>query len=250
MPFAHKLSLLIFCSILFSPHISKAGSPTSFVSGASVTAGETSVEFRSGYAIDDERQSNDNRWQYRQHIDHGFNDLYALRLIVAQDDQRGQDIDYNGFTVENRFQLFNKTDHGWDGGFRISYTAQESSADSLGFKLIGQYNLKQGLSARHNINIGTDVGSNANNGIDFGVRSQIIQNINIANLSKSAVGIELFNDFGNLSEQSGFSSQDHQIGPVFKGSLKNGINFETGYRYGVSRASRDHLLKFGIAKSF
>ena len=228
-----------------------AASPTSFVSGPGVTAGETSVEVRGGYSLDDERAGLDNRWQFREHVDHGFNDLYALRIIAAQNDRRGEDFEHSSISVENRFQIFNEAQDGFDGGFRISYGHNKgSTADNVGLNLIGQKKLMNSWTTRHNITLSHEVGSDADDGLSLGLRHQTMKTIAFEPLSAASIGIEMFNDFGNLSNQSGYSDQDHQIGPVFKGKFDNGISFETGYRLGVSRAARDHLFKLGVAKSF
>ncbi len=241
---------LILALLMILPFSAYSASPTSFVSGPSVSSGVTSFEVRAGYSWDDESASLDERFQLREHIDHGFNDLYAMRIIAAQDDRQNDDLDQDAFTLENRFQIFNSKDHGWDGGFRLSYSANHGRADSVGLKLIGQKKWTNDITSRHNLNFGHQVGGGSADGISFGLSHQIMHKTDISWLKKSSAGIEMFNDFGNLRTQSGYSNQDHQMGPVFKGSFDNGLSFETGYRTGISRASRDHLVKLGIAKSF
>lgn len=228
-----------------------AGSPTSFVSGPGVTKGATTFEGRAGYSWDD-GTNNDDRIQVREHFDHGFTDWYALRFIVAQDKRKGDNLAHDDFTVENRIQLFNKADDGWDGGFRFSYTKGDTSPDNIGVKLIGQFNFAENWQARHNISFSHHVGEDAADGMTFSLRHQITRDFTPQGrgLDSLRAGVEVFNDFGNLSTQSGYSDQDHQIGPVMKGGFGNGYAFETGYRIGVSDASRDHLVKFGLSKTF
>ena len=105
--------LFIIPFLLFSASFAQAASPTSFVSGPTVESGITSFEVRSGNSWDNENPSLDKRFQMREHIDHSFNDQYALRLIAAQDDRQGDNLDHDAFTIENRFQIFNAADHGW-----------------------------------------------------------------------------------------------------------------------------------------
>lgn len=244
------ITSMVFAFMVSSTTIGFAASPTSFVSGAKISADQTSVEARFGYSLDDESASLDDRFQMRQHIDHGFNDLYALRIITAQDDRKGSDLTHDSIGIENRFQIFNAKQHGWDGGFRLSYSAKDSGADSIGANLIGEFKWNDDISSRHNITASHQVGDGSANGVAVGLRHQVMYKADISALAKSSVGVEMFNDFGNLDTQSGYSAQDHQIGPVMKGAFDNGISFETGYRLGISQTARDHIFKLGVAKSF
>lgn len=246
------MRFLMFIILLCVATPAFTASPTSFVSGPNVTAGETSVEGRIGYSLDDEGASVDERLQIRQHVDHGFNDLYALRIITAQDDRKGDDLTHDSVTIENRFQVFNQDKNGFDGGIRLVYSMRPDhrGADNIAANIIGEKTFENSLQARHNVIIKHDIGAGSDDGISLEVRHQLTKKIALSDDYTPRIGIEMFNDFGNLRDQSGFSDQDHQIGPVMKGNISENISYETGYRLGFSRAARDHSFKIGIAASF
>lgn len=240
---------IIFC---FLSGIAAAASPVSFVSGPSVTAGQTAVEGRIGYTIDNESAVNDQRIQSRLHLDHGFTDIYALRIIAAQDKIDGDHFSHDNFTFENRFHLFKKQRYGFDGGARLVYTKRngDASRDGIAVNFIGQKDFGS-LQARHNVILKHDIGANARNGVSLELRHQLTTKTAAPEFATTMrYGVEMFNDFGNLSRQSGYSNQDHQIGPVLKMGFRNGLSIETGYRLGVSNAARDHIFKFSLAKNF
>ena len=91
-----------------------------------------------------------------------------------------------------------------------------------------------------------DVGEDAGDGIGAELRFQVTR----AFSDTHKLGIESFNDFGNLTQLSGYSSQEHEIGPVLKGKIGHGYAYETGYRAGISESAADHNFKFFISKSF
>ncbi|MCI5049148.1 MAG: hypothetical protein MRY32_02280, partial [Rickettsiales bacterium] len=67
---------------------------------------------------------------------------------------------------------------------------------------------------------------------------------------KLSIGVEMFNDFGRLRDLSGYDNQDHQFGPVIKGSFTDKVYFQAGYRAGISQNGTDHLAKFFIGMHY
>ena len=64
------------------------------------------------------------------------------------------------------------------------------------------------------------------------------------------LGVELFSDLENLTEQSGYSNQEHAIGPIFKGKIMNNMSYEIGYRTGISEAAPDHAFRLFVGQQF
>ncbi len=247
--------LMIAAAVGSIPLHAFAASPVGNVGTAIVDAGALSAEWRGGYSWDESGSSTDRRLRMREHVDYGFNDWYAARLVVSQDKRNGDNLEHGSFTFENRFQLIERRTHGWDGGVRLMYghSDGDKTPHELDFRLMAQvpFGENDEWEYRHNTVLEHDIGENSRHGVALEFRNQVTKVVAAPDfLKKLRVGIEMFNDFGRLRDTRGFDSQDHQIGPVIKGYLDNGFYFQTGYRAGLSDGSNDHLVKLFIGKSF
>lgn len=241
-----RVLMLVLCGIFLSVQTSYAGT-TSSVGSPNVKKGETEIEFRVGFTEDDDNSSQDERLRLRQQIDHGFTDWYAGRIVLFQDDRKGNSFEHNSIRLSNRFHLLKADDYGFDFGARFEYThadGDKKPSDALiGFYeriRFNDYDLRLNQLFTH------DVGEDANNGVNLELRFQLTKKI----ADNHRFGIESFNDFGNLTELSGFDDQDHDFGPVLKGKLFDRFDYETGYRYGLSDDAGDHNFKLFISQSF
>ena len=226
--------------------LAHAGTSSS-VGSPKVTKGKTKVEARFGFAEAEESSSQDERFRFRQQIDHGFTDWYAARIVVQQDDRKGDSFEHNSVRLSNRFHLLETKDHGFDFGARLEYTHVDgdktpSSLTAGFYELIPLKNYE----VRMNQLFSHDVGEDSDNGVGAEFRVQVTRAIS----DTHKLGIESFNDFGNLTQLSGYSDQEHEVGPVLKGKIGNGYAYETGYRAGISEGAADHNFKFFISKSF
>ena len=175
-------------------------------------------------------------------------DWYAARIVLFQDDRKGNNFEHNSIRLSNRFHLLEKGDYGFDLGARFEYThadGDKTPSDAL----IGFYQqvpLDNGFEFRSNQLFSHDVGEDADDGVNMELRFQLTKKI----FDNHRIGLESFNDFGNLTELSGSDDQDHDFGPVLKGKFGNGYAYETGYRAGVSDGAANHNFKFFLSKDF
>jgi hypothetical protein len=231
-----------------------ASSPTSSVGSSTVNAGEATAEFRFGYSQDEAARPEQNRYRARQQLDYGFTDSYAFRVIFLQDKRDHDNWEHNYVTLENRFQLIERETHGWDGGFRFSYTQSDGdkSPNGVEFRLVSQVPFWQVWEWRQNTIFGHEVGPDATDGINFELRNQITRRFEAkgTGLGPIRVGLEMFNDFGNLRQLQGYDAQDHQFGPVLAGNLSHGFFYQIGYRYGISESGTAHTTKFYLGRKF
>lgn len=250
-----KLLSICFCMIL-APVLqtAHAASPIGNVGTAKADKGAFSTEFRTGFTFDDSGSSNDERFRLRQHIDYGFSDWYAARIVIEQDKQQSADFDFRSVTFENRFQFFESDTHGWDGGVRVNYgvSAGGGQSDEIDIRFIANVPIGENWEWRHNTVLEYELGGNADDGLNLELRNQLTKVVGnfIPGTNKTRVGIEMFNDFGNLRDDAGFSAQDHQIGPVMKAYFPKGVYIQAGYRAGLSDDAPDHLLKFFVGRNF
>lgn len=238
------------------PALAQAASPLGNVGTARVDKGARSVEFRAGYTADGERRGVDERLQMRQHLDLGLTDWYALRLVSAQDKRQGDGVEHGSITIENRLQLIERREHGFDAGLRLSYVHRDGdkTPHEVDMRLMGMGPLGAAgnWEWRHNTVLEHDIGENSRSGMMLELRSQLTRKMDppLRWLSKLRAGMELFNDFGRLNALSGYHDQDHQFGPVLKAGLGDGVYIQTGYRAGLSDAAPDHLFKLFVGVGF
>lgn len=224
------------------------------VSGAGVDKGKASVEWRSGYALDGRDASGDKRFRMRQHLDYGFTDWYALRLVVAQDKRQGDDLEHQAVSLEHRVQFFERENDGWDGGFKLIYSHNDGdkTPHEVAVRFMAGIPVAGGWELRHNTNLSHELGPDSEDGLALEWRHQISREMECRpdGIKKWSLGLELFTDLGRLNALSGYDAQDHQIGPALTATLENGMFFQVGYRAGLSRSSPDHLMKFFVGKTF
>lgn len=222
-------------------------STTSSVGSPNVSEGKSALAFRLGYSEADETSSEDERVRTRIHYDYGVTDFYAVRLQIAGDDRKGNNFEHDDITFVNRFHVLKKEQHGFDFGFRLGYTHKDgdkkADAVSLGFY---QLFANDNWEYRFNELFDHEVGKESDSGLQFAVRSQATYKVS----DTHRFGLEMFNDFDNLTTQSGYQDHSHTIGPVLKGKIFDGFSYETGYRAGISEGAPDHSVKFFIEKAF
>lgn len=208
-----------------------------------------------GMSFDDKLSGDHERFRMRQHIDYGWTEWYANRIVIEQDKPGSDSLEFRSISFENRFQVFEKDIHGWDGGFRINYghSDGDKTPHELEARLMAQVPIGQNWDSRHNIIFEREVGADSAPGITLELRNQINRKVPVPvnwPVDSLKLGVESFNDFGKLNEQTGYSNQSHQIGPVMKAGFANGAFMQVGYRSGLSRDSADHLVKVFVGRDF
>ncbi|MCB1592096.1 MAG: hypothetical protein KDI90_06550 [Alphaproteobacteria bacterium] len=205
------------------------------------------VMLRFGYSEADEESSDDERFRTRLHLDHGFTDYYAARLIVSGDKRKNDSLEHDALTLENRFYLLKADEYGFDFGARASYSLKDG--DKKPDKIsVGFYELVplDAYEIRANQIFDHEIGEDSEDGIGAELRFQVTRKVS----DDHKLGLESFHDFGNLKEQSGYSAQAHTFGPVLKGKIFENYKYETGYRVGISKDAPDHSIKFFISREF
>ncbi|HRQ60696.1 MAG TPA: hypothetical protein PLO23_04175 [Alphaproteobacteria bacterium] len=223
-------------------------STTSSVGSPKVKAGNTEVALRTGFSMADDESSEDSRFRSRVHIDHGFNDTYAAKIVFSQDNRKGDNFEHDSIKFENRFYLLRADDVGFDAGIRLNYVQKDGDKKPHSVEL-GFYELIPlgAFELRLNQIFSDAIGDESEDGIEAEARFQLTHSL----YDTHRFGFESFNDFGNMEDSGKFDEQSHTFGPVLKGDLPfGGLKYETGYRAGISEAAPDHSLKFFLSRSF
>lgn len=238
------------CALSFVIMIPTATAQTvSGVSGAGVTKGKLDVEARVGFQVDNDSDSQDERIQSRLHFDYGVTNWWAPRLIIRQDKRKGNNFEHAGLTWENRFQFTDRKDIGVDLGGRFSYTLADGDKkpDDFSWRLIQAFTPDEaGLwDVRLNQIFSTDVGEDREDDLTFEWRARATREMS----DTIKLGFQTFNRFGDVTESSSFSEENHTIGPVLIGKTP-WFSYETGYLAGISDGAADHAVRLFVKKSF
>lgn len=242
------------CLVLFAffgvmPVAGKAwASSTGTVSSPVVTKGLGVVEWRTGFSQNKRNARADDRLRSRQHLQYGFTDYYALRLVTQQDKRKEGNFRHQSIGIENHFQWLSAEEDGVDAGFRLNYTAADNAAasDAVSAVALLQIPFENSWQWRHNASLSHDIGAGRAAGVSLEYRSEVSRKIT-PHLRLAAA---LFYDIGNLREQAGYQHHAVSIGPKLKGQLGEDFYFQTGYRTGITQASDDHIFQFFIGRKF
>lgn len=237
----------MLAAVVFSGPGGAQANTGSAVGGPNVEAGRTAIEWRLGLSEDDDDVGQDQRIRTRVHVDHAFSDLYALRVVGAADRRKGDNLEFDGLGIQNRFHLLRAEDHGFDGGIRLNYTFADGDkkpdAASLRFYQRVPY---RSWEIRFNQIFEVEVGESRAGGVAAEWRSQVTYGVK----DNLRLGFDAFHAFGNLEEQSGYGAQEHAAGPVLKARLGGGYSMETSWRFGLSDAAPDQSGTFILTRSW
>jgi hypothetical protein len=156
---------------------------------------------------------------------------------------------------ENRFQLIERRDHGWDGGLRLNFGARDGdkTPHEIDFRLVAQVPFGEDgkWEFRHNAIMEHDIGANSRNGMTLELRNRITRAVaSPAPFESMRLGGEIFTNFDRLRDLQGFDSIDHHLGIMAKARHKNGLHFQLGYRTGFVNDEIDHALRFFVGRRF
>lgn len=216
------------------------------IGNAQVIEGRFTTHLRNAY-IEDGEGAQDNRWRSRIMTDYGVNDWFATGLYIQGDRRDNDNLELEALIWENRFEFTTAKDDGFYSGARLRYTWRDGDKkpDDAHIRWIlgapvGKWD------ARVNLITGIETGTDARAGLLLELRQQITYGY----YEKHHMGIESFSNFGNVSRVDGWNNQSHEIGPVFQGPLTDRLNYDAGYRRGISDAAANHTFRLFLIQSF
>lgn len=231
------LFLLLIAMALCGPaHATKT------VTSPYVHEGESAVEWKGGYEMED--GSNDN-WEMEASVAHGVTSWWETELAVELEHDGGaSETDVTGAAWENKFQLAPKGAFFVDPGLKIEYGKNlqggpdEFQAKLLLAKQIGDFGNKA------NFNFGHELGEDAADDWEYGFAYALTYDYS----EEFQFGAEWYSDFANFSGD--FDDEGHQLGPVMYGEIGESVGYELGMLFGVSDAAPDGLVKAVIEYEF
>ncbi len=217
------------------------------IGNAQVTKGAFTTHLRNAYIEDGENGRQDNRWRSRIMTDYGINDWFAAGFYVQGDRRKDDNLELEALIGELRFEFTSADTSGYYSGARLRYTWRDGDKkpDDAHIRLIlgapyGRWDF------RINQILGLETGTDARAGLLVETRPQVTYGY----YEKHRVGIESFSNFGNVSRVDGWNNQSHEVGPVFQGPLTDTLNYEAGYRRGISDAAANHTMRLFLIQSF
>lgn len=227
------------------PAIAQAG--MAGIGNAQVDEGVFTAHLRNAYILDGQQPAIDGRWRSRFMTDYGVTDNYAVGLYVQGDQRTGDDLELDALMLEQRVELHTVAQDGLYSGFRVRYTWKDGDKkpDDAHIRLIlgmpyGDWDF------RINQILGMEVGEGRTAGMLVDTRVQSTYGY----AQDHRAGLEALSNFGNIRHITGFDTQSHEAGPVFQGKISHGLNYEAGYRYGVSESAPSHTLRLFLFRAF
>jgi hypothetical protein len=217
-----------------APATQDVGSPV-------VDEGEKAVEVRTGWQHDGDSK----RMRVREHLDYGFTDAFALRVISQQQDTDNESFHYRATELEARWQWVEKGTGNWASGMRASYEYSDpanDSADEVKLRFLNAWNVDP-MEFRFNLDFGHEVGPSREAGLKFGIQAQAMYAV-YPNID---AGVELFSDYDSFKERDGWNAHQHQFGPVVKMGITDNLAAQAGYLIGLNSSSPDGEAKLFVS---
>lgn len=242
------LNTIVFLSAFsFMGSNALASSSTGGVSSPLVKEGLSTIEWRNGYATDDDGVD-DERYRSRVHASYGISDRFGLTLISAVDKRKDQSLQYDSTGLEIDTTLLKQDENGLlSGGIRIAYTLKDGDKkpDSGEIRLMLQR--KQGdWDLRANQIFSHEAGEDSEGGLEAETRWQVTNKI----MDKVAVGLQGYHEFGRLKEDVDYDDQSHSVGPLARYNVTENVFTEVGYRRGISDGAPDNTFRANLGYSF
>lgn len=234
---------LALAGLIALPQTAQAGKS---VTSPYVSMGETEIESKTEYKIDNDSNIN-GAWEQSVSAGYGITDFWYTELGIEaeKDGISGSDPEFSYLEWENKFQLTEHGEYFIDAGvkteikYNLSGDADKAKIKGLFAKDVGKF------SHTTNLGIERQFGEDRNNDT-------------VASLSWSTVyryapdfepGFEYYGDFGALDDGSSFSEENHRLGPVGYGKIGE-IGYDVGVLFGLSKAAPDGTIKVNLEYEF
>jgi len=235
--------VLIVVAVSMVPETSQAKQVYSPI----VEKGEVEFEYLLDYSIDNDPAKNSST-RHQFELEYGITDRWQTAIYGDFRKGPNKGFAYQGAKWENIYQLFEQGERWLDAGLYFEYSTPQSSLnkpDAAEFKLLLEKELGRVINTA-NIVLKKELGLNAanNTSIGYAWKSKWRWKRSLE------PAIELYGGLGEIGNTKPLAQQHHQIGPVLLGELRNGINYEIGYLFGLTSSSDQGLVKFVAGYEF
>lgn len=216
---------------------------TSGVHGPVIDPDDKSFMFRSSFVPGDDGEQDASA--IRLHYQQAISEEYRWRVISQF---RGRDSDYEYDYVRAELLWYLTPGRGGDYDTAVRFDLRTRKGDrpeTFAIQWTNQWKFKQRWQARGILVGYWDFGGTAVGGTQMETRASLLYKLD----SGQKVGIEMFSDYGHVTEMGSWDSQEHQLGPVISGNWGE-TKYQLGYLAGVSSSADDHDFRFWLSRKF
>jgi hypothetical protein len=218
-----------------------------------VEQGELELEHNGSVTFDKSKSGRNNLQSYANEIEYGL--LPWWRIAVEGEwaaEDRGENLRFEGTSLENVFQLTEQGKYWADLGFFLEYkhSAISDDPDKVEFGPIVQKELRDvlGTDTLHTLNlfVEKEIGHNRSDDTTLSVAWQSRFLLN----QYFEPGIEYFGEIGDIESPGKAADQEHRLGPMFAGEIGFGgfgaLKYELGYLFGLTRSTPDGTVRWRL----
>lgn len=205
---------------------------TASIPSATVNAGETSVEYRVSFGVNDDGGADP--FTHRIHVNYAPTGDIRLMAFVEQRRIGDGPLRTRRFSP-NIFTQFIET-KSWDLAVRWQgdIPLQDGLPGRARLGLLNTFRVGD-WEIRSNVYLGKEIGANAPDGLVFETREEISLRVSPA----ASLGAQVFNNFVTTRNFGSFDDQRHQAGPFVRTRLGKKVRLEISALFGLSQAATD-----------
>ncbi|MCC7305315.1 MAG: FTR1 family protein [Alphaproteobacteria bacterium] len=203
-----------------------------------VEKGELELEWRGGLTHDDDDDEADGAWEQKLGIGYGFTERLFLEVYGEVEKENEESAEFTAAELEAKVQLTDPGEYWLDVGLLGEY--KYNTADGAD-KIEGQLLLAKDVgSFMHlaNLVLEREVGDDSEDETEGGISWSSRYRYNEA----FEPGLEIYSEFGELSDMGEFDDQGHSLGPVVYGKVGS-FKYDVGYLIGLSDSAPDGTFK-------
>ena len=217
---------ILAVGLLWAP----AAYATKTVTSPYVTKGELEVEWKGGYTHDDDDEEEDGAWAQKLAVGYGVSNRVFLEVESEIENEGDEDnTSLTEIALEGKVQLTERGEYWVDAGLKGEYAINTNDgADKVELKLLLGKDTGQ-FSHLANLNLEREVGNDAEDETEAGLSWSTRYRYN----PHFEPGVELYSEFGPISDFNDSDEQEHLLGPVVYGKAGY-LKYQVGYLFGLT----------------
>lgn len=215
---------------------SNASSPT-------VTKGQMEFEYELVDRFDDDGSKAGAEHEFE--MTYGLTDRIRPQIELEFEDETGASAKVEALAFGVQYQMTKKDEAWLESALRLNYDFCPDDANELRGRLILQKHygpFRQRVTLRADQELGDEA-------IAGGLEWRVLVGSRYKLSDAYELGLEYDGTLGRIRDFDNYGVQEHYVGPAFYGKLMDGIEYEFGYAFGLSKAAADGALRFGVEYS-
>ncbi len=171
------------------------------------------------------------------------------RIVLQGSDIETGKFETNFIQAELQWQFKTADQHSsWASALRLDARLVEKDDDvnRMGVNWTNQWNPGQNWQFNNVVLVGTEIGTNARDGLILEIRNGAKYKIG----ANTRIGVESFSALGRSNALGNFNTQNHRLGPVVTGKIGAETKYLIGVLFGASRPARDVDFRLWLTRGF